>query len=401
VISHPNEELPAGRPLKVSPCYDALKAEGALYGCTWGMETPQFFTPGHANFIERPSVRRSNAHDFVAGEVSAVREAAGMFESAVYARYEVSGPGAAQWLDHLLASHLPRVGRVRLAPMLSPNGKLMGDLTVSRLADDRFWLIGSYYLQAWHMRWFDDHLPPGDVTLRNLSDAWMGFAMSGPASREIISRLTDRDMSNAAFPFLQCAEMRIVGANAVVARLSLTGELGYEINVPVTHQLALYEALKSAGKDLGLRSIGNRALDSVRLEKSYGIWNSEFTQSCTPGMSNLAQHVAFDKGDFIGSHAALRERDTGAAKTLVTLCIDASDADAAGFEPVKFDGRLVGCVTSGAYGHFVKQSLALAYVDRDVPTAAPELTVDVTGEPRAATILLEPAYDPKGLRLRS
>jgi dimethylglycine dehydrogenase len=400
VISHPNEELPAGRPLKVSPCYEALKAEGAVYGCTWGMETPQFFTPGETSFVEQLTVRRSNAH-LVAAEVRATREAAGMFESAVYARYEVSGPGAAQWLDHLLASRLPRVGRVRLAPMLSPNGKLMGDLTVSRLAEDRFWLIGSYYLQAWHMRWFDDHLPPTGVTLRNLSDAWMGFAMSGPASREIISRLVERDMSNAAFSFLSCAQMQVVGTNAVVARLSLTGELGYEINVPVTHQLALYEALKSAGRDLGLRSIGNRALDSLRLEKSYGIWNSEFTQSCTPGMSNLAQHVAFDKGEFIGREAALREREAGTNKMLVTLSIDATDADASGFEPVRCDGRLVGSVTSGAYGHYVKQSVALAYVNRDVAAAAPELVVDVIGEPRAARILPEPAYDPKGLRLRS
>jgi dimethylglycine dehydrogenase len=365
------------------------------------METPQFFTPGQTGFVEQLTVRRSNAHDFVGAEVRATREAAGMFESAVYARYEVSGHGAAKWLDHLLASRSPRVGRVRLAPMLSPNGKLMGDLTVSRLAEDRFWLIGSYYLQAWHMRWFDDHLPPTGVTLRNLSDAWMGFAMSGPASREIISRLVERDMSNAAFPFLSCAQVQIVGTNAVVARLSLTGELGYEINVPVTHQLALYDALKSAGKDLGLRSIGNRALDSLRVEKSYGIWNSEFTQSCTPGMSNLAQHVAFDKGNFVGRDAALRERETGASKVLVTLHIDATDADASGFEPVKCNGKLVGCVTSGAYGHSVKQSLALAYVDRDIATARPQLTVDVIGETRAARILREPAYDPPGLRLRS
>jgi dimethylglycine dehydrogenase len=159
--------------------------------------------------------------------------------------------------------------------------------------------------------------------------------------------------------------------------------------------------LRAAGSDLGLRSIGNRALDSLRLEKSYGIWNSEFTQSCTPAMSNLAQHVAFDKGDFIGREAALREREAGADKTLVTLLIDATNADASGFEPVKCNGKLVGSVTSGAYGHFVKQSLALAYVDRDIATSATDLTVDLIGEPRPAKILPAPAYDPKGLRLRS
>lgn len=401
VISYPNEELPAGRPLKASPCYDALKAEGAVYGVTWGMETPQYFAAGKPDFVEKPTLRRSNAHDFVAAEVKAVREAAGIFESTVYARYEVSGKGAVAWLDHLLAAKLPSVGRVRLAPMLGHSGKLMGDLTVSRLAEDRFWLIGSYYLQTWHMRWFAEHMPASGVTLRNLSDDWMGFAMSGPNSRRIMERLVQRDISNAAFPFLACAEMEVGLAKAVVARLSLTGELGYEINVPASQQRALYGALVEAGADLGLKSIGNRALDSLRLEKSYGIWSTEFTQSYTAEMSSLRHHIAFDKGDFIGRAAALKERDRGADKVLVTLAIDTVDADAAGFEPIKRGGKLVGYVTSGAYGHHVGKSLALAYIDKAVAAAGPELTVDIVGEPRRAVILKEPAYDPQGTRLRT
>jgi dimethylglycine dehydrogenase len=400
VISYPNEELPAGRPLKASPCYDALKAEGAVYGVTWGMETPQYFAPGHTNFAEKPTLRRSNAHDFVAAEVKAVREAAGMFESTVYARYEVSGAGAAAWLDYLLAAKLPAVGRVRLAPMLAASGTLMGDLTVSRLAEDRFWLIGSYYLQTWHMRWFADHLPAQGVSLRNLSDDWMGFAMSGPNSRKVMERLVQRDISNAAFPFLACAEMEVGLAKAVVARLSLTGELGYEINVPASQQRALYAALVAAGADLGLKSVGNRALDSLRLEKSYGIWSTEFAQSYTAEMSNLRHHVAFDKGDFIGRTGALAARDRGVEKTLVTLAVDTTDADAAGYEPVKLAGKLVGYVTSGAYGHHVGKSLALAYVDTEVASARPELTVDVIGAPTRANILERPAYDPLGVRLR-
>jgi dimethylglycine dehydrogenase len=400
VISYPNEELPAGRPLKASPCYDSLKAEGAVYGVTWGMETPQYFATGQSNFAEKPTLRRSNAHDFVAAEVKAVREAAGIFESTVYARYEVSGEGAATWLHHLLAAKLPAVGRVRLAPMLAHSGKLMGDLTVSRLAEDRFWLIGSYYLQNWHMRWFAEHMPATGVTLRNLSDDWMGFAMSGPNSRKIMERLVTRDISNAAFPFLACAEMEVGLAKAVVARLSLTGELGYEINVPASQQRALYGALTEAGAGLGLKSIGNRALDSLRLEKSYGIWSTEFTQAYTAEMSSLRHHIAFDKGDFIGRAAALKEREKGAEKILVTLAIDTVDADAAGFEPVKLKGKLVGYITSGAHGHHVGKSLALAYVDKDVAAGRPELTVDVIGETRPAVILAEPAYDPAGKKLR-
>ena len=400
VISYPNEELPAGRPLKTTPCHAAFLEEGAVFGCTWGMETPQYFA-GASGFVEHPTVRRSNAHSLVGEEVRATREAAGMFESAVYARYEVSGPRATAWLDWLLASKLPAIGRVRLAPMLAQSGKLMGDLTVSRLADDRYWLIGSYYLQAWHGRWFHDHLPTDGVTLSNLSDHWLGFALSGPASRAIVERVLDRDLSNQAFPFMACADLSFDGAPAVLARLSLTGELGYEINVPASSQLALYRALLQAGRGHGLRNIGNRALDSLRLEKSYAIWSTEYTQSVTPGACGLSRHVAYDKGEVIGRAAALVERELPSPRVLATIEIDATDADAGGFEPVKCDGRLVGYVTSGAYGHWVGRSLALAYIDREVVAAGPALTVDVIGEPRAARLLGAPAYDPQGLRMRS
>jgi dimethylglycine dehydrogenase len=398
VISYPNEELPAGRPLKVSPNYDALKQAGALYGVTWGMETPQYFTPRQMNFIEKPSLRHSNAFDFVAAEVRSAREAAGIFESAVYARYEVCGAGADQWLDHLVASRLPNLGRIKLAPMLNKNGKLMGDLTISRLSEDRFWIIGSYYLQEWHTRWFQENLPSSGVTIKNLSDEWMGFAVSGPNSRKIVSQLVGADISNQAFPFLSCREMEAVSTTAMVARISLTGELGYEINVPVAHQQALYDEFVKAGQDLGLVNIGNRALDSLRLEKGYGIWNAEFTQGYTPGMSYLRNFIAFDKGDFVGKEAALKEREMGAAQTLVTLQVDSKDADAPVYAPAKHDGKVVGFVTSAAFGHCVQQNLALAYVDTEFVDA--DLSVDVIGEAKKVTVLKEPAYDPKGERMR-
>jgi dimethylglycine dehydrogenase len=397
VLSYPNEELPAGRPLKTSPNYGSLKQAGALYGVTWGMETPQFFAD-QTDFVEHPTLRRSNAFGFVESEVRSTRGAAGMFESVVYARYEVFGAGAESWLDYLVASNLPKVGRIKLAPMLNQNGRLMGDLTISRLAANRFWIVASYYLQEWHMRWFNEHLPASGVTIKNLSDKWMGFALSGPNSRKIISRLVNADMPNKAFPFLSCREMEVVGTNAMVARISLTGELGYEINVPVSHQSALYSALMNAGADFGLVNIGNRALDSLRLEKSYGIWNAEFTQGYTPGMSYLKNFIAFDKKEFIGKEVALKENETNAQQTLVTLQVDTSDADAPVYAPVKHDGKVVGFVTSSAYGHHVKQSLALAYVDKEFVNS--DLTVDVIGEARKAVLLKKPAYDPKGERMR-
>jgi dimethylglycine dehydrogenase len=400
VLAYPNEKLPAGRPLKTSPVYDLQAAAGARFGVVYGTETPNYFAPGQPDFVETPSARRSNADRFVAAEVAAARTAAGLLDAGVYARYEVSGQGAEAWLDGLLANRIPAVGRIRLAPMLSPAGRLMGDLTVSRLDATRFWLVGSYYLQEWHLRWFRDHLPRSGVMIENLSESWLGFSLSGPTSRAILARLTGEDVSDAALPFLGVRRMDVGLTQALVARLSLTGELGYEITVPALQQRTLWAALVRAGADLGLRPIGMRAQDSLRLEKGYGVWSLEFAQSYTPAMAGLDRFIDFDKGAFIGRDAALSERETGPAQRLVLLAIDATDSDATGFEPVWADGRRVGFVTSGAYGHHVRQSLALAYVERAVAEQPVPLAVHVVGELRPARLLAAPPYDPRGLRLR-
>jgi dimethylglycine dehydrogenase len=399
LMAYPNEELPAARPLRTTPCDEAFRGAGAAYGVVWGLEVPLYFAePG---FEEIPTLGRSNADPIVAREVAAVRTAVGASEIAAYARYEVRGPDAEAWLDRIVASRIPAVGRIRLAPMLAPSGRLLGDLTVTRLDEDRFWLTGSYYLQAFHERWFRAHLPEGGVAVENVTDRWMGFAISGPASPEVLAALTNEDVDDAALPFLSVRRPRVGGIDAVVGRISLTGERGYEIVVPSSQHAALWEALRAAGEPYGLRPIGDRALDSLRLEKGYGIWSTEFTQDVTPGMSGLDRFVAYEKEGFLGRDAALREREAGAPERLVLLRIEAVDADASGEEGVWLDGRRVGRVTSGAFGHHVGMSLALAYVERDLIDADPPLEVFVVGEPRAARILPEAPYDPRGLRLRA
>ncbi len=400
VIAYPNEQLPAGRPLKTTPCYDDFRAEGAVFGESWGLEVPLVFAGGRPGFEETPTLGRSNAHPIVAEEVEAVRTAAGAYEIAQYARYEVSGPGAEAWLDHLLAGRMPAVGRLRLAPMLNEAGRLMGDLSVTRLDEERFWLTGSYYLQDWHMRWFVQHLPGSGVEVRNITEDRMGFSVSGPASRSILERLVHDDVSNDAFGFMHVRPMDVGSTRAFVGRLSLTGELGYEIVVPADRHRTLMHELREAGEPSGLRLIGDYAIDSLRLEKGYGIWNAEFTQAYTPAMSGLDRFIAWDKGEFVGRDAVRRERDEGSARRLVVLEVDATDAEAGADDGIWLDGRLVGFVTSGAYGHHVGMSLALAYVDREVIDANPELTVYVVGEARPCRILPEPPYDPTGSKIR-
>lgn len=248
------------------------------------------------------------------------------------------------------------------------------------------------------MRWFAGFLPAAGVTVTNLSDTWTGFAISGPNSRQMMERLTDEDMSNAAFGFLACRDMKVAEAKAMVARISLTGELGYEINVKAPDHRAVYLAFREAGRDLGLAPIGNRALDSLRLEKSYGIWSAEFTQDDRADEVGLGRHVDQGKADFIGRAAVLAAGP--ATRRLVSFAVDSADADAAPFTAVRKAGKVVGHVTSGVYGYHLKQSLAMAMVNAEALENPEGITVDVIGEPCPARLLTEPAYDQKGLRLR-
>jgi dimethylglycine dehydrogenase len=395
VMTYPNEQLPAGRPLKMAPAHDAMTAAGARWGASYGLELPLYFAPD--GFEETPTLKRSNAFPIVAEECRAVREAAGLLDISAFSRFEVTGPGAEAWLDHIMASKLPAPGRARLAPMLSETGKLKGDLTVFNWGDGSWWIMGSYYLREWHMRWFADHMG-ADVSVADISDATVGFSLSGPNSLKVLERLTDGPVAD--LPFMGCGHFDIGLVRAKIGRLSVAGELGYEIHCSAADHIALRRALLEAGDGLGLKEVGFNALLSLRLEKSFGIWSAEFTQGYTPGMTGMDRWIAWDKGDFVGREAALAERDAGARQVIVTLEVDATDADASGYEPVWQDGRRVGFVTSGGYGHTVGKSLALAMVDRDAAAEGTDLTVHIVGQECKATVIAPSPYDPAGGAMR-
>ncbi|RBI84791.1 glycine cleavage system protein T [Rhodosalinus halophilus] len=398
VMTYPNEQLPAGRPLKMAPAHDAMTAAGARWGASYGLELPLYFAPS-PGFEEKPTLKRSNAFPIVGEECRAVREAAGLLDITGFSRFEITGPGAEAWLDRLLASRLPAPGRARLAPMLAPDGRLKGDLTVFNWGDGTWWIMGSYYLREWHMRWFHDHLEDG-VTVRDLSDRIVGFSVSGPRARDIVQRTTDGDV--AALPFMGCGTFDIGLTRAKVGRLSVAGELGYEMHVSAAEHVALRRTLLEAGAELGLREVGFNAMLSLRLEKSFGIWSAEFTQGYTPAMTGLDRWIDWDKGDFIGRAAALCEREAGGpAQVIATIEVDAEDADASGFEPVWHDGRRVGFVTSGGYGHTVGKSLAMAMLDRGLAVPGTELTTHVVGAERAARVIPPSPYDPEGKAMRA
>ena len=398
VMTYPNEQLPAGRPLKKAPAYDAMSAAGAIWGCSWGLEIPLVFAP--KGFEEEPTLKRSNAFPLVAEECHAVRNAVGLLDTSGFSRFEVTGERAGAYLDRLTAGRLPAAGGARLAPMLAPDGRLKGDLTLFNWGDGTWWIMGSYYLRQWHMRWFLDHGEDG-VVVNDISDATVGFSLSGPKSRDVLAALTHQDVGNDVLPFMGCATLDVGLIRAKVGRLSVAGELGYEINCSAAEHITLRNMLLEAGAAHGIREYGYYALDSLRLEKSFGVWSKEFTQGYTPGMTGMDRWIAWEKHGFTGREAALAEREAdGARQKLVTLEIDAEDADASGFEPVWKDGKRIGFITSGGYGHMVDKSLALALVEPGHAMAGVDLTAHIVGVERGARVIEPSPYDPKGAVMR-
>ena len=401
-VSYPNEELPAARGLVTTPAYGMWAGQNAVFGAGYGLEHVNWFAPAGEAAFEQPTFRRSNAFAPVAAECRAVREAVGINEIHNFGKYLVEGPEAEGWLSHLMANRMPDVGRIVLTPMLSPKGRLIGDFTVARLAPERFQLTASYAAQAFHMRWFEAHLPAGGgVSLRNVSLERIGFQIAGPRARDVLAAVTSADVSNRALRFFHARETEVGLVPAVVCRLSYTGDLGYEIYVDPDHQIALYQALVEAGKAHGMRPFGMRAMMSLRLEKSYGAWMREYRPEYTPAETGLDRFVDLAKNHFIGRDAAMRERDTPPGRRLCAFEVDAHDADVWADEPIFAGDEVVGFVTSGGYAHWSEKSIALGFVPVELIDGGAELTIEILGERRAARLLREPVLDPRGERMRA
>ncbi len=400
-IAYPNEYWPAGRPAKTSALHTRLAARNAVHGVSYGLEYPLYFAPRGEKAEEVPTLRRSSAFAAVGTECRTARTRGAVMDACSYSRYEFSGPAAAECLDRLLAARLPEAGRARLTPMLAASGRLMGDLTTLRLGPERFLVVGSGYLQAWHLRWFRAHLPASGVVVRNLSGEWGGLALFGPRSRELLARVTRDDVSAAALPFMGVRLLDVAFAPAVVARISFTGELGFEIHAPQVFLGAIYDRLMTEAAELGVVDAGMYALLSLRIEKGFGIWSREFSRDYTPLESGLARFVAYEKPGFIGRDAALRDRDTPPRRRLVLLEVDALDAEANYLEPIWSGDERVGFVTSAAYGHSSGRSFAMGYVASTAARPATALAVTIVGERRACRVLGEAAVDPSGARMRS
>jgi dimethylglycine dehydrogenase len=400
-LAYPNEELPAARPLRRSPIYERLKAHGAVMGANFGLEHALWFAPSGTPPTETPSYRRSEAFPIVRAECQAVRQKVGLYETTNYGKYEVSGRGARAWLDRVFACRIPRPGRLALAPMLNAAGRIVGDLSMACVAEDRFMIVGSGFAEEFHLRWFADADPPPDVQVRSLASTLAGFSIAGPRARELVQRLVRIDLSAPAFKLFQLAETAVGFAPSLLTRAGFTGELGYEIWTTPDYFVSLYEDLLAAGADLGLTHFGARALSSLRLEKGYGSFNKDFRPDYTPAETGLDRFVDFSKAEFTGRGAALAERAATPKRRFVVMEVADADAEVIGYESIIKDGAAVGYVTSGAYGHCIGKSLAAGYVPALLAQEGARFQIDILGQLRTATIRLEPLYDPKGARLRS
>jgi dimethylglycine dehydrogenase len=397
-VAYPNEELPAARPLRTTPMYDIFDGMGAVWGQQFGLEVVNYFTTGNEPRYETPSFRRSNAWEATAREVKAVRESVGINEVHNFGKYLVTGTGARDWLDRIMAGRIPKPGRIALTPMLSPKGRLLGDFTVSCLNDETFQLTASYGAQAYHMRWFQQNEAEG-VRLENISDRLNGFQIAGPRARDVLVACGGAALADMKFMDIRPATVGMV--DCLIQRVSYTGDLGYEIYCDPMAQRALWQALWGAGQEHGMKPFGMRAMMSLRLDRFFGSWLNEFSPDYTPGETGMDRFISFKKNvDFIGRAAAEKERADGAARQLVSFEVEAADADAQGYEPVWIDGEVKGFVTSGGYSHHAGKSIALALIPRELAEDGLTAEIEILGDMRAATLISEPLFDPDGSGMR-
>jgi dimethylglycine dehydrogenase len=400
VMTFPNETLPKGRKQKTTSIYDRLIKKGAVMGDSFGLENALWFAKNEKDAHEEPTFKRSRSHKYVAEEVKVVRTGVGAIEIANFAKHEFSGPEARKFLDYILAGKIPKPGRMALTPMLTPKGKLYGDLTVACLKENKFILFGSGSAQEMHQRWFEKFLPQKGVVYKNRSDDFHGIAISGPNSRKLLSKICRDDVSNEGLKFKDTRETFVCGVPVVLNRISFSGELGYEIYTAPQFQLKLFEQIELFGKELNLKFYGARAVMSLRLEKNWGAWTLDFRPDFTAAESGLDIFINWNK-DFVGKEACLIEKKQGIKKKLVTMIIDTKDIDVTNDEAILKDNKCVGYVTSGGYAHHSKKSMALGYVPVELSKHQTALSIEINGKLFKAHITDKPLYDANGRKMKS
>ena len=397
----PGEFRDAGRPTRVTPLYDTLKAQGAIFGDTFGWERAKWFAP--AGVSEQYGFRRSNWFPTVAAECRVVREQVGVLDLSSFAKYEVTGKDALALLERVCANRVPaRDGAVVLTQMLTTLGGIECEATVTRLGENHYYLLSGAVAELHDLDWLVQHVEKNeDVTLTNVTDDYGVLVLSGPNSREVLSELTDVGLTNEdGFTWMSAREITVAGVPVRALRVSYVGELGWELHVSMSQMKPLYDALMKAGEGHGIKNFGTYALNALRMEKAYKAWGSELTTEISLVEADMLR-FARKGGGYIGADVVEQKRRDGVATYLVYCAVEAADADVMGNEPVYAGDKVIGITTSGAYGHCVEQSLAFAYVDPGYDAPGSVFDIEILGERRRARVLAEAAWDPRNERLRA
>ena len=402
-IHFPDEERAAGRPLRTAPCHDRMKAEGAVFGQKFGWERPNWFAPPGTPREDHWSFRRSRWFEHVGDEAMNVHRHVGLLDMTAFAKCRISGAGAETFLDRLVANRLPRsAGRVALAHALTDRGGVHSEFTILRESETSFYAVSAGAWQRLDHDWLARHMPPdGSVRLEDLTNRMGVLAVAGPKARELLRRVTRSDLSNEAFPWLSGRSIDVGLAPALAIRVNFVGELGWELHHPIEYQNHIFDTVMAAGRELGLRPFGIRAMEAMRIEKSYRMVGQELSIEYAALESGLDRFVRLDKGPFKGREGLERWRERGFRNRFVTMVVHGvSDADALGANPLRRDGVPVGRATSGGWGFRLGRSLALGMVRPEFAEEGTELEIDILGKAHRATICGESPFDPTNERLR-
>jgi dimethylglycine dehydrogenase len=395
----PGEEEMAGRPRKTSPLYERLKALGCVHSETFGWERPKWFSPDGRE--EECSYRRNNVFDVIRTEVAAVHERVGILDLTGFAKYDITGPQAESFLNRISANQIPlKAGGIALVHMLSPSGRIQGEMTVSRLGDEHFYALSAAAAELRDRDWLRQSVQPGEaVRIDDVTENRGVLVLSGPRSRELLSQLTDAPLGNKEFPWLSAREIRVAGHTVRALRVSYVGELGWELHPSIDATAALYDALWERGQAFGIANYGLYAVNSMRIEKGYKAWSSELTNELNMFEADMSRFFNLNKIDFIGKAATLAQPLR--PLKIVYVEVDAADADARGGEPALADERCIGVATSGSFGHRVDKSLAFACVDPKFAAPGSVFDLSIQGERRRAIVLEQAAFDPGNSRMRA
>ena len=403
-VKYPGHERTAGRPLRVSPLYSRLNDLGAAFGEKSGWERANWFEPNgtHGDVSLRPHGWAGRLWSPAIGvEHQACRDSAAIFDFTSFAKIEVRGHGAAEFLERLADNRVARaVGALTYTQMLNEDGGIECDFTVTRLGEDRFRIITGTAFGMHDYSWIRDHAPEdGSVEVEDVTSAYACVGLWGPDARNILEKTTPADLGSAAFPFMTAREIAVGTVPCLALRVTYVGELGWELYCPSEYGLRLWDTVREAGHERGLTPGGYKAVDSLRLEKGYRVWGADITPDTDPYQAGLGFCVKLDKGEFIGRAALLRKRESPAETRLVCLVLDEPRRVVLGSEPVRIEGKVVGRVTSGGYGYTLGQSIAYAYIPSTCPVDTP-VEVDIFGTWVGGRVAKEPLYDPAGLRVR-